>query len=464
MLRFLTAVFGISLVVTLASIAVSRLSASTAFFTLTRQSTNQPRRYNYILSLPDGRGSRIIANAADTNWFIDWLPDSNTILYHDQDVYTYDVRGGDTRRIIESNGSAISFGTLPSPTGDWWLLEIRNTINTQLFRLGKDGTTLQHIADVLSVTSNMAWSSDGDSVFFVNFVNDQFRPLASDGRSITEVTWGERFDQLSPDGQHKVFYTMDAPNVLKIEELATGIITPLTSPPTQYRVLDWRPSDWILIEEIPDRTSPDYDNTVRYFRIRPDGSGLTLLFRAQTTFANQVEPFWIKDWLFVNSVEDDNESLYRINVETTQRERFIENFVPFTIEEIVDPYDGVARAVRLINDWIIWRTPGDNSHLMQTRLDGMITREIYDIPDDVRTPKLIPSPDNQWLYITYFDRRGTWPVDRVHLEEHSVEHVFSGDQSLQTLSPLVDLPLRPLLFVVAVFFDLMVSIMFYQIR
>lgn len=447
MIRLFTMVFGLSLAVLLGSILIMRRSESTAFWILTRQSTSQPRRYNYILSLPDGRAPRPIATPANTtdnsNWFIDWLPDANTIFYLDQDVYVLDVRSGKSRRVIETTGTTIGFDTLLSPDGDWLLMELRNSVNTHLFRIETSQNTAHLIDEVLSVTSNMTWSSDGSTIYFINFVNDRFRPLASDGYSITETTWGKRFERFSPDGTQKAFYTQDTPNVWQIETLASGTITPLTPPGKQYRLLNWFPNNWIVLEEISDRTSLDYDNTQRYYRVRPDGSELASLFIANTSFSNQIMPFWTDEWIYINSLDGENESLHRINIETGESQRIIADFLPFTINEIVNLYDGTARIVRLVGDWIIWRTPGESTRIMQTRLDGAVTRKMYDVPDSARTPELMSSPANRWLYITFFDRQGAWSLDRVNLLNGAVEKMYNGNHKLIATSPIVDQPLQP---------------------
>ncbi|MCI0711805.1 MAG: hypothetical protein L0154_16740 [Chloroflexi bacterium] len=446
MIKFFTVVFGLLLVVLFGSMTFSRRSESTAFWILTRQSTNQPRQYNYILSLPDGRAPRPIATPAGTtdnsNWFIDWLPDTNTIFYLNQDVYALNIRSGKSQRIIESTGTIIGFDTLLSPDGDWLLMELRNSVNTHLFRIETNRNTAHLIAEILSVTSNMTWSDDGSTIYFINFVNDRFRPLASDGRSITEVTWGQRFEQFSSDGTQKAYYAQDAPNVWQIETLATGSVTPLTQPDKQYRLVNWFSNDWIVLEEIPDRTSFDYDNTQRYFRVRPDGSEFAPLFVAKTSFSNQIMPFWTDQWFYVNSLDGENESLHRVNIETGKSQRIIADFLPFTINEVVNFYDGTARTVRLLGDWIIWRTPGENTRIMQTRLDGTDTRKVYDVPASARTPELISSPDNEWLYIAFFDRQGAWSVDRVHLLDGTVEKMYNSNHKLIAISPIVDRPLQ----------------------
>lgn len=465
MLRLIIVIFCISLIVLFGSITVSRLSHSTAFWLLTKQSTNQPRKYNYILSLPDGRASRIIASAADTtgnpNWFVDWLPDSNTILYLDHDVYALDVRSGTSQLIIETRGTVIGFDTLLSPAEDWLLLELRNSVNTELYRINSSGNNVQLIAEVLSVTTNMVWSSDGETIYFVNFSNDQFRPLATDGNTVTEVSWGERFEQISPDGQFKAFYEEGNQNVWQIEELTTGKVSQLTPPSGQYRLLDWLPNDWILLEEIQYRTSLDFDNTQRYFRIRPDGSELSPLFIANASFANRVAPFWTDEWFYVNSLDGERETLHRVNIETGESQILINNFLPFVIDEMVDFYDGTARIVRLVGDWIIWRTTGNDVRYMQTHLDSSMTREIYDTPPGARTPRLLTSPDKKWLYVTYRDRSGAWIIDRINLDNQDVQEVFAGDQSLLAISPIVTFDLQPYLFGLGILVILTTSILMF---
>lgn len=155
-------------------------------------------------------------------------------------------------------------------------------------------------------------SSDGEWIYFLGLIGDQSYEIwrvHPDGTAAEQVTKStDYFDQdlhpsTSPDGQRLAYWTSRAPNGLVVQDLATGIVTPLAV--SEARFSRWSPrGDWIAFHE-----------TGLLQVIRPDGTARDTVGTDAGGYSGMLG--WSPDgtWLVVRGVD----GLEFVNVDTALR-------------------------------------------------------------------------------------------------------------------------------------------------
>jgi Tol biopolymer transport system component len=178
-------------------------------------------------------------------------------------------------------------------------------LNTDLFVADADGTNARPLVPHAENDYNASFSADGQWVVFTSHRNgsaDLYR-VRPDGTGLERLTDDPAFDDqaaLSPDGNQLVFVSNRGGHAnLWLLDLATRKVSRVTEHDTGDFRPAWSPDGrWIAFSTDRDSTKPKSRSgfgtihSTEIYLIRPDGSGLRRLTRAQ---AFSGSPTWSPD-------------------------------------------------------------------------------------------------------------------------------------------------------------------------
>ncbi len=165
----------------------------------------------YIRYIYQGK-DRLVAEGG-SNITPDFSPDDKFLLYSSSlpgnyEIYLYDLRTGQRRRLTYSYGSDLS--PKWSPDGEKILFSSDRSGSPQLYIMDKNGKNPRRITFQGSYNASPDWAPDGDRIIYVSRIMGRFNLylLYLSTSQVIKLTSGMAMNEnpcFSPDGRHIVF-------------------------------------------------------------------------------------------------------------------------------------------------------------------------------------------------------------------------------------------------------------------
>lgn len=210
-----------------------------------------------------------------------WSPDGRYIAYTSErngrfDIFIADIHTGSIRNL--TNHPEDDAYPSWSPDGSQLLFHSNRNGDFDIFRINADGSNLRQVTDNNVPDLAPEWSPDGSQISFTQAYNNrrQIALMNADGSNIQLITSDENYSRAhptwSPNGQQLVFHMV--PDL----SAESGIFIIDKNGQNLHRLTNsidfeakWSPDgEWIIFH----RRS---GNNRAIYRIRPDGSDLTLV-------------------------------------------------------------------------------------------------------------------------------------------------------------------------------------------
>lgn len=453
-----------------------RQEQSTAYWLLTESSPDGPQFYGYYLVSPNGKLVRKIGSAsAATNgtWFVSWLPEQDVLFYRvisqwdaeKKGLYRLDLRSDQTKLLFEKDFAQSDLSVVPSPDKKWLLLTSSSVEGQSTYLVSSDGSEARSIDLKASIQSFIGWSKDSKALTFgitpddINSRIMRYVLVDTNGTILEEnINVSDQFIIHSPHDK-SFLYTKDGNFGTWMVQNEDGSQIQLTQGQDRYAVVAWFESNWIILSQRTPilATDPQAGNFERYYRVRPNGTGMTEIFGIQLAHNDFTLPFWTSngDAFYITKMGRlDDVEVIRIEIENAKHQTIFADF------EFASFYGRSAEERRnptgflwtRDDQWFVWQKDAQTPTIkfFQTRTDGSETRLLWSATRRLNNLQIWDDPTGNTLLFNYAISRSNrvpvyFEIMRVNLENRSTELINPNlSMRLIALSPVVDKPFSEL--------------------